>query len=230
MSIYQGYRFPKSVDMLKMLADINSRMEPLVDGLALRAIGAASVMIKEGNSLNDVVMSLSGDQVRSSAIKIIDPENTVHVAAAMLDGIQHRIGSPNPGVVPELFDLFLQVVFVADPEEKDWNYAVLYCQRGAIIEEWNLTPQMEDFSYWSQSEKPEHVTDEEWQYRRESWNRVLANSTSFAQIGMTWNFRHQYSYGAKALSSAAINPDLVLQACSSWEPVLAETFSQLVMV
>lgn len=52
-------------------------------------------------------------------------------------------------------------------------------------------PQLEDFSYWNNTDQPEDVTDKEWGHREKIWDRLQCSGGPAWGIGSWWKFRQR---------------------------------------
>jgi hypothetical protein len=53
-------------------------------------------------------------------------------------------------------------------------YGVPFSDRSRWIVAWLNRPEVEDFSYWNNTDKPDTVSQEEWDHRQMVWDRILA--------------------------------------------------------
>jgi len=52
---------------------------------------------------------------------------------------------------------------------KDYFLAILYFPNSAWIDEFEKDKRVEYYGYWNNSDKPEDITEEEWEQRRKEW-------------------------------------------------------------
>jgi len=50
---------------------------------------------------------------------------------------------------------------------------IAYTEHDKWFEAWLKLPGIREYGYWNNVDPPDHVTDEEWEARREVWDRVL---------------------------------------------------------
>lgn len=65
----------------------------------------------------------------------------------------------------------------------DEIYGVALMDDNAIAE-WFKQDFVKEFAYWNNSDRPDHVTDEEWAYRRDIWDAVFGDSRTFREAGL----------------------------------------------
>lgn len=58
----------------------------------------------------------------------------------------------------------------------------------------DLASKFKDYHYQNQSDKPEEITDEEWDERKEVWDEVLKESDFFADVGYAYSFIEPDNY------------------------------------
>ena len=88
-----------------------------------------------------------------------------------------RIGDPHQ----------LEVCFIKDPGTGR-IMALLYA--GSKMEAfWESQPEVEPWGYWNNTDQPEGVTEEEWEERRQAWERCLPNWSPPARQALTFQLR-----------------------------------------
>lgn len=50
---------------------------------------------------------------------------------------------------------------------------IIFCEEHELVKTWLATADMEDFSYWNNSDQPDGVTDEMWEARKNAWNQAI---------------------------------------------------------
>lgn len=74
---------------------------------------------------------------------------------------------------------------------------ILYTENSKIEDAWKSLPEVEDFSYWNNSDHPEDVLDEEWEERSRVWNKVFESrrgsipSSALRGITITFTLNQQ---------------------------------------
>lgn len=74
---------------------------------------------------------------------------------------------------------------VFDPADRQWVYLLLYPQHPAYQPVWDDLAHVEEFAYWNDVDQPDHVTDVEWQQRRDRWTSVLGRRPP-GHVGLTY--------------------------------------------
>lgn len=64
------------------------------------------------------------------------------------------------------------------------TYGIVYCEHPTWFNRWiDQFAIVRDFSYWNNSDRPEDVSEEQWDYRSEVWKHVLAGRGIPAENG-----------------------------------------------
>lgn len=93
---------------------------------------------------------------------------------------------------PDL-DFQCEVTFLADPNHDPAHilYVLLFTERDDYTRAFEAMPQVSEYAYWNHSDRPEHLTDEQWEERRITWDRVLGRATP-ATHGLSWKLAGTY--------------------------------------
>lgn len=62
-------------------------------------------------------------------------------------------------------------------------YGIFYTEQSDWSDEFRSLPWFEEFGYWNNTDKPDELTDEQWMYRREVWERIFPRFQTPAQRG-----------------------------------------------
>lgn len=63
-------------------------------------------------------------------------------------------------------------------------YGVIYSALSKINKLWFSMPEVQDYSYWNNSDRPKEIKTKEWNNRRDFWNKwVTVYSSAFSVIG-----------------------------------------------
>lgn len=79
-------------------------------------------------------------------------------------------------------DFEFEIVIIPDGNT---FYGLYYTEQGKWADEFRDQPYIQDYSYWNNTDKPDEVTDAEWEERELTWNRLLPRVTTPAQRGYT---------------------------------------------
>lgn len=170
--IHNGYRIAAAglLDPFEFLNDLRAvttgiYRDLLATALARTATGLADAAVRNPEQS-------SGTQPLTQALQ---EANRAHREIV-------RTGQRNPA-----WDFGFDLVLVADPDDRDWRYALIYTEQDAYTDAWETNPVVNRFGYWNNTDRPDDVTETEWDRRRTIWNRVLPGYTAPASIGFTWS-------------------------------------------
>lgn len=123
---------------------------------------------------NDYIMSVYNDALYDNLIKdkSIMPSPFELTADAIIKLQKHR-QDPN-------FRESLEAKVIIYPPLNGHNklMGVVIAEDYIFRENLLNLPFIQDYSYWNNSDKPEHLTGKEWKERRKNWDRVFENSGS----------------------------------------------------
>lgn len=115
--------------------------------------------------------------------------------AELLPDQPHSQASPWSSVVMHLEDgvkdqTYFSLVLFTDPTDLagEWTYLTVHTPRQweAIFNGlFTASHQMESFGYWDNADKPEELTDEEWQNRYDVWDRIGVLESSPVDCGIS---------------------------------------------
>lgn len=188
--IYHGYRLAEGVDLFAFLGTLRDTMDPVRDRLDAHALMAYA--------LHAVVKADRAGTPR--------PARPLMDALDAFDDRQRKTDPDSRGHDPHRFE----VSFGRDPLTKR-VLALLYTDAAEFTAAWEALPEVEPYGYWNNTDRPDDVTDTEWDERREAWDRL--GILDHPPIGRTISFslRPSPSYDIgmmKMASSAGRNPDV----------------------
>ncbi len=99
--------------------------------------------------------------------------------AAIFNEIQEFKSSPyrNPGI-----DTSLSLCFF--PRSKD-TLGMAFADNPTLLELVKTLPGWQDYSYWNNTDRPDHVSAAQWSARRVAWNKALPGTGVPAEQGFT---------------------------------------------
>lgn len=107
-------------------------------------------------------------------------------AGLYLDAAQREIertGQRNPA-----YDLACDVTIIADPANPADLYALFFAEYSGYVDVWSSLAGVESFAYWNNTDHPAELTDDEWDQRAATWDRVLRGCNAApASLGATWS-------------------------------------------
>lgn len=93
---------------------------------------------------------------------------------------------------PEV-DFQCELSVLRDPSDLDGpRYGLLFTERSEYTAAFEALPGVEAWSYWNDADGPDEVPEEEWDARREVWDRVLPWDAVPASIGVSWKLLGMY--------------------------------------
>ncbi len=107
----------------------------------------------------------------------------LHDMQKMIDDTQRR----HPDA-----DFQCDVTLLADPDDPTGPlYALLYTERPIYQAMFESLPGVEPWPYWNNTDRPEKLTDEEWEHRGDTWDRVIGSDAPITR-GLNWRLIGRY--------------------------------------
>lgn len=129
-------------------------------------------------------------RVVEQAVEQIDRSDTAAICAriGVVAFVQHhrplettaaaRRGERSPD------DFSCQIVILCDPADGDRLYFLTYTEAdiddAVLAIEWTR-----EYRYWNNTDRPDDITEHQWEQRRETWDRVIGRVAP-ARRGLTW--------------------------------------------
>lgn len=194
--IYDAYRLPDRTDPFALARTLGEEMMPVHRRLTLDALVAAAGTLRRNedagsddpfaDAAQDLCL-LVPDQVFEATIAARRRASARRARGAVEELV--RIGSELAlrFHVCEAVDLQFQVVLLGDtgPGGTGGLYAKIYTSRGEYRDAFVTATGARDFEYWNNTDPAEGVGDEEWDVRRDTWERLLGEDAP-ARRGLTW--------------------------------------------
>lgn len=92
---------------------------------------------------------------------------------------------------------------------------LLFADCDLLIDAFRAMPQVEEYGYWNNVDRPKDVTEDEWDARCEFWDRVLPGFSAPVEVMLGWSLRSTYHPGMIRL--AADRSPLILEELPSLE-------------
>lgn len=93
-----------------------------------------------------------------------------------------RTGHRNPRM-----DFGVELALLADPDNPTGPlFALLYTEQQGQVDVFTRQNQVEAWPYWNNTDRPGDVTADDWDQRRDTWNRALRGKHVPAEAGVTW--------------------------------------------
>lgn len=64
--------------------------------------------------------------------------------------------------------------------------AIVYSEQNSFVELFKGLPFVEEYGYWDNSDKPDEISEEDWQTRNKDWNEVFKDSSIPSKCGFTF--------------------------------------------
>jgi hypothetical protein len=122
-----------------------------------------------------------------------------------------KVGARDPEVDFQCEVTFLQDGFLREGDGGGGNYALLFTEQEDYIAAWNDIPAVQPWPYWNNTDRPDDVTEDEWEHRREVWGRILGWNAP-ATRGLSWKFLGNYD----SVDLNAVRPDVEACIPSPW--------------
>lgn len=91
-----------------------------------------------------------------------------------------------------VFDLSASVTFLRDENAPTGPlYALLYTERADYTAAFLALPGVDECGYWNNTDRPEHVSDEEWDFREQLWARLIGRDAPTTR-GLSWDLFGDY--------------------------------------
>lgn len=200
--IYNAYALPTGTDALVANLAVAEAVRATYRKLALSAVGLAAVLLRDDavatrtERVETVVTALSGfANVTVADVNLALRPYTVEdhrvpnlrLAAAIVQAI--NAGAKVCHVTPAI-DLLFSVSWMVDPAPNTDgghdHYVKLYTERQEYVEAFLEATSATDFHYQNQADQPEDVTDEQWENRRKTWERVMPDFEAPASFSPSW--------------------------------------------
>lgn len=85
------------------------------------------------------------------------------------------------------FDLSCDIVLLRDHGADGALYALLYTEHAPYRRTWESMDAVAWFGYWNSTERPDDLTEAEWDARRDTWARLLPRFDPPAIRGLSWS-------------------------------------------
>lgn len=227
--IYDSYVLPNGLDPLVANLEVSKAVRSAYRLLALRAVGTVGAVLRDDTvaprreRVATVVDALSGfaDVTVEDVDRVLRPYTVEHGSVSNLRlaaAIVQAVNAAGRTIrIPNALDLQFSVSWMVDPQTNRVgghdHYARIYTERPEYREAFLGATGATDFHYQNQSDRPDDVTDEQWEERRETWGRVMPGFEAPASFSPSWELtdvdRLEFeSMRAKWLTSAAVCDEL----------------------
>ncbi len=187
--LHHGYRLAVGVDPFDFIATVRAHIDPVRDRADARILAERAVAIIDKAAVHGLVTH-AGDDL-ASLMKT--PLTAAYVAyeyeQAKLRDIDRRHD-------PNRFELS----FGRDPQTG--RFGVLrFADEATLIDAFDAIPEVEEYGYWNNTDRPDDVTEDQWDQRREFWDRVLPGYSAPVEVMLGWSLRSTHHPGPLSLAS-----------------------------
>lgn len=173
--IYGGLRLVAGADLWEFLQQLRREANVIRDRLDARLLAADAAMIVDRRRIgNPVPDEQPGGRTRSAIWRAVGRFKTD----------QDKLGKSDTGHDPHRLELSIGYDPVAGR-----HMLIMYCEATELRELVTGHPDVEEYGYWNNSDQPDGVTDQEWDERRQAWNRVLPGVGIPAESMLTFTLR-----------------------------------------
>lgn len=109
------------------------------------------------------------------------------LAAADMALLEAQADIARTGVRNPRLDFQCEVSVLCDPDDDEHLYALLFTERDAYRQAWLSIPGVDPWPYWNNTDRPDELTEAEWDTRRSTWDRVLPANSAPAKVGWSWS-------------------------------------------
>jgi hypothetical protein len=180
--IFNGYRLAERCSPFELVVALRERLMPLYEDAYLRAAAALAAWAIDGLGRGDLPREDSDEGLELAALT--RHHSPVSWATSTLEEAHRRIRQS--GRRSPRFDFECEVSFLADPQNPADLYALLFTERQEYREAFEALAGVEGWAYWDNTDRPDCVSEEAWDERRRSWERVVGWDTP-ARRGLTWS-------------------------------------------
>jgi hypothetical protein len=187
--IHHGYRIDDDLlDERSFVAAARAIFGPVYEAEYLTLAVAIATQVQDCRALaptkpidvDAVTIGSAGDDVPPT-----NPMNALSVADRVMARTHTAIresGRRNPS-----FDFACEIVLLRDLGGDGGLYALFYAERSAYRDTWAGLRSVTPWPYWNTTDRPDDVTDDEWEQRRLTWDRLLPRHDPPAIRGLSWS-------------------------------------------
>lgn len=179
--IPHGYRLAQSADLWQFLDDLRTTLNPMRDRLDAAQLASHATMIL--------------DNAQFGLPSPIKPEHDLGAEFPPLfrawhsyEAEQATLKSTDLMADPNRFDLSI------GREPATGRIMLLrFCEQQPLIDLFEAMSEVEPYPYWNNTDRPDELTQEEWDARGAEWDRLVHDGPA-AESTLTFHLRCQPSY------------------------------------
>ena len=187
--LHHGYRLAAGTDPFRFIAIARPSLDAARDRADASLLAERAVDIIDGRAA-----SLSGVDRAENGLKAA-LEAPLIKALLDLEDEQSKLREYDRGKDPNR----LEVAIGVDPQTGRLG-ALLFAENPGLIDAFEALHEVEKYPYWNGSDRPDELTEDQWNERREFWDRVLPGYTPPAEAMFTWCLRGTYHPGTMSLA------------------------------
>jgi hypothetical protein len=188
--IFNGYRLPRDAP-LAFVAELRSALEPVYREAYLALSASVAAWAVDGLIRGDLSQP-SDDPLGKLQAMLMEQRSPSVFAMLVLEEFHDQIRKT--GRRQPRFDLEFELTLLPDPDDPSLVYAMIFTERDDYRSAFEGLSGVEPWPYWNSSDRPDEVTEAEWDVRRDTWGRVLGADPP-ALRGLGWTLvgtRHRH--------------------------------------
>lgn len=157
--IYNGYVLPKQSmeELLVFCKDMGNRMKEKKQNIIIKTLATMIIHMLDSTSAG-----------LADKVKLGEKALGKSLYGNALESLRSRIDKRNKFERDPQFDFGCNIMLF--PME-DKVLCLLYCEHSELEKIWNENVQ--EYHYQNQTDKPDEISNEEWEQRRKDWNEAL---------------------------------------------------------
>lgn len=185
--LHHGHRLAEGVDPFAFIATVRTALNPVRDRADARILAEKVVEIID----KAAVHGLPDDPDAPLNDMMSAPLTAAYLA---YEDEQAKLGKTDRRHDPNRVELAIGL------DQQTGRYGVLlFADCDLLVDAFRAMPQVEEYPYWNNSDRPDEVTETEWVERREFWDRMLPGCAAPAEVMFTWSLRGPYNPGMMSL-------------------------------
>lgn len=198
--IFNGYRLPESRPVPAVAREFAEAIKPAYREATVKALTITSLLM-----LVQTMRQTSGPATPDLVDDEPDLKDPNRALIALSYGMCDSADIPTSGSIlnraADYLDLLhrrsrekahkhqldrdVSVTFVSDPADTAWTLALLYTTHEPYEQAWEALDGVEPWPYWNVTDRPDDVSEDEWEQRRQAWDRAIGWMPP-ALVGVSW--------------------------------------------
>jgi hypothetical protein len=177
--IYNGYRLSGLTgvaDLFAFTGQLRAALDPVYRAAYVHQIARIAV--------------IAADMLERGETPDTGPVETLTNARSPLMYADHALNDAHQTIAttkrrnPDL-DLQFELTVLTDPANPGTLYALAYTEQDGYRTVFEELSEVRPWPYWNNTDRPNDVTDAEWELRRDTWQRVLGDEPP-GRRGLSW--------------------------------------------